>query len=115
MATLAFGNISTDMRQTDEGNFHGIAATAGFFQFIDNFVPVSTETLEFTEAELTVLETDVFGNRSGFPPTGNPFLDSLILGDSLSAGPAQQTTIYCTAGPATWCGNASRVVFTGAE
>lgn len=56
MTTVEFGNVSADMRQTDDS--YGIAALQAFDAFLTGFAPVSEEILALTPTSVVIREYD---------------------------------------------------------
>ena len=65
MATVQFGNVSADMRLTENG--YGIAALQGFDAFIGAFIPVHQEIVIQTESTLVVRQYDASGSYRAYP------------------------------------------------
>ena len=69
MATVQFGNVSADMRLTENG--YGIAALQGFDAFIGAFIPVHQEIVIQTESTLVVRQYDASGSYITITALGN--------------------------------------------
>ena len=69
MATVEFGNVSADMRLTDD--FYGIAALRAFDAFLTNFAPVSEEVVVDTETDFVLRLYDASGGFITFSIQGN--------------------------------------------
>lgn len=69
MATIEFGNVSADMRLTEDA--YGVSALQAFEAFLTTFVPMREEVLAVTPTSVMVREYDVSGGFITLSAQGN--------------------------------------------